>query len=432
MTATEPARPVVKQRMFASMAVPNFRLYFVGGVVSNTGTWAFRVAQSWLVLTKLTDHSSTALGVVTGLQFLPLVFLAPYAGSLADRFRKRRILTLTQSANALLNGVLAILTLAGIVQLWQVYLIALLQGCIDSFDNPTRQAFASELVGADLLPNAVGLNSASFNAARLVGPGLAGLAIAAVGEGWVFAFNAISYLAVLWAVWRMRESELHLAPVRRGGRGAVREGLRYVLRRPDILVVMFIVFMLGTFGMNFQLTNALMATAVFHQGAENYGLLGSIMAIGSMSAALLAARRGRPRLRIILGALAGFSLFVTLLALSPNYWVYAALLVPVGLTALTAMTTANASVQLSVDPVMRGRVMALYGAIFMGGTPLGAPLIGWIGDVWGPPWTLLVGSIAVALTVVVVLAWYAVNRRRRPLPAPGPADDTYVDEISAK
>jgi MFS family permease len=427
--AESPAVESPATPMWASMSVRNFRLYFIGGIVSNTGTWAFRVAQSWLVLTKLTENSSTALGLVTGLQFLPLVFLSPYAGALADRFRKRHILTITQTANAVLNALLAILTLAGIVQLWQVFVLALLQGCIDAFDNPTRQAFASEMVGAELLPNAVGLNSASFNGARLMGPGVAGLAIAAVGEGWVFAFNAVSYLAVVWALWVMRESELHLAPRRETVKGAVREGLGYIAKRPDILMVMFIAFMVGTFGMNFQLTNALMATSVFHMGAESYGLLGSVMAVGSMTAALWAAKRRVPRMMILVGALAGFTVSVTALALSPSYLVYCLLLVLVGFFAMTALTTANARVQLSSSPRMRGRVMALYGVVFMGGTPLGAPLVGWIGDVYGARWTQLIGAVAVGATVVVVLVWHAAKRRREADPEPGEADHSLFERL---
>ena len=408
MTRVE--RPA-KSPLWASVAVYNFRLYFVGGLISNTGTWAFRTAQAWLVLTHLTNNSASALGIVTGLQFLPLVFLAPMAGALADRFRKRRILLITQFTNAALNAVLAALTLAGIVQLWQVFLLAFLQGCVDSFDNPTRQAFASEMVGPELLPNAVGLNSASFNGARLMGPALAGLGIAAFGEGPVFVLNALSYLAVAWAVFAMRESELFLSPRRATVKGAVREGIRYIRTRRDIMLILVIVFMLGTFGMNFQLTNALMATAVFHQGAEAYGLLGSIMAIGSMTAALRSARRRQPSLRIIMMGLAGFAAVVTALALSPNYLTYALLLIPTGFAALTVMTTANARVQLSADPQMRGRVMALYGVVFMGGTPLGAPLIGWVGDVWGPRWTLLIGAIAVGLTFLAVMLWYVLDKR---------------------
>ncbi|MDN5564634.1 putative MFS family arabinose efflux permease [Luteococcus japonicus] len=395
---------------FASLRVPNYRIFFTGAVVSNVGTWMYRVAQDWLVLTILTDHSSSALGLVTGLQFLPIPFLAPYAGSIADRFPKRRILMLSQSLLGLNALVMFLLVVSGWVELWHVFVLAFLTGVVTAFDNPTRQAFVSEMVPRGLVPNAVGLNSASFNSARLLGPGLAGLMIAAWGVAPAMALNALSFGAVLLSLARMRAAELTPAPMRKNGKGAVREGLRYVWRRPDILVILLMVFMLGTFGMNFQITNALMATKVFGKGPGEYGLLGSIMAIGTLAAALIAARRERPRLRVLLLALGGFALCTGLLGAAPSYTVFAALLVPTGLCALTMMTCANASVQLASDPEVRGRVMALYMAIFMGGTPLGAPLIGWVGDVFGPRWTIWAGSLATGVTFAGVSAWFMVHR----------------------
>jgi MFS family permease len=390
--------------MFASLGIRNYRLFWTGGLISNIGTWMARVAQDWLVLTILTANSASALGITTGLQFLPIALLAPYAGAVADRIPKRKLLMYTQAAQAAVGLTLAGLTLAGWVQLWHVYLLAFLLGVAAAFDGPARQAFAPEMVSERLIPNAVGLNTTSFNGARLIGPAVAGLTIAWWGVGPALLINGLSFIAVLIALMMMRDAELYPVPFAKR-RGAVRDGLRYVRARPDIILLLFIVFMLGTFGMNFQITNALMSTAVFHAGAELYGLLGSILAIGSLSAGLLAARRSRLRLRLIIGALAGFSIAVTGLALAPGFWWYAFFLVPTGLTALTVMTTANASVQLATEPVMRGRVMALYQAIFLGGTPIGAPLIGWVGDVWGPRWTLAIGAIACALTVVVAVGY---------------------------
>jgi MFS family permease len=394
--------------MFSSMGIRNYRLFWTGGLISNIGTWMARVAQDWLVLTILTANSSTALGIVTGLQFLPIALLAPYAGSLADRIPKRTLLVYTQVAQALVGLTLAGLVWTGAVQLWHVYLLALLLGVASAFDGPARQSFAPEMVPERLIPNAVGLNTTSFHAARLVGPAVAGLTIAWWGVAPALLLNGISFVAVLVALVMMDGTALTPAP-RTRAKGSIVAGFRYVRSRPDIMLLMFIVFMLGTFGLNFQLTNALMATAVFHVGAEQYGLLGSILAIGSLSAGLIAARRTQLRLRLIIGAMAGFSLAVAVLAVAPNYWWYAALLVPVGLASLTVMTTANASVQLSTEPAMRGRVMALYQAIFLGGTPLGAPVIGWVGDAWGPRWTLAIGAIACALTVVVAVG-YLVRR----------------------
>jgi MFS family permease len=407
---------------FASLHVRNYRIYATGALISNVGTWMGRVAQDWLVLTELTDHSSTALGIVTGLQFLPFLLLAPWAGMVADRFPKRAILAVTQTALALSSLVLGLLVLTDRAELWMVYAIALFTGVATAVDNPARQTFVSEMVPRDRLANAVALNSASFNAGRLVGPGLAGLTIAAFGTGWTLLLNTLTFVAVMLALASMSRAELRPAPALSRGKGAIREGLRYVRSRPDIQLVMVLVFVLGTFGMNFQITTALMATREFGKGPEEYGLLGSIMAIGSLTAALLSARRGRPRLRVLLVALVGFTVSSGLAAMAPTYPLFAVALVPVGLAALTALTTANAMVQLSVDPAMRGRVMALYMAIFMGGTPLGSPLIGWIGDVWGARWTIGIGTVAVGVTLLAVSVWLARHEnvqvtfetRRRP------------------
>jgi len=346
-----------------------------------------------------TVSPSVALGIVTGLQFAPLVLFAPLAGVITDRFAKRRILFITQTAQALLSLLTGVLVVTGSVQLWHIYLLAFAQGVATALDNPARQTFVSEMVPYESLSNAVGLNSASFNGARLIGPGVAGLVIAAFSTGPAFFINGLSFVAVILALSRMRPGELRPSP-RQRGKGQIRAGLRYVRGRPDIMLIMALVFVLGTFGMNFQMTTALMATAVFHKGAGGYGLLGSIMAIGSLSAALLSARRENPRLRILLVSLAAFVVASAAAALAPTYIWFAVLLIPVGLSALTVITTATAMVQLSVDPVMRGRVMALYMAVFMGGTPFGSPLIGWIGSAWGPRWTILVGSIATGLAVL--------------------------------
>jgi MFS family permease len=410
------------------MAIRNYRLFWTGGFVSNVGTWMARVAQDWLVLTILTANSSLALGIVTGLQFLPIAVLAPYAGSVADRIPKRTLLMYTQVAQALVGLTMAGLVFGGLIQLWHVYVLAVLLGIASAFDGPARQSFAPEMVPEKLIPNAVGLNTTSFHAARLVGPAVAGLTIAWWGVGPALLLNGFSFIAVLVALLMMDASALTPAP-RTPAKGSIVAGLKYVRARPDIMLLMFIVFMLGTFGLNFQLTNALMATAVFHVGAEQYGLLGSILAVGSLAAGLLAARRTQLRLRLIIGAMAGFSLALAVLAVAPNYWWYAAFLIPTGLTSLTVMTVANASVQLSTEPVMRGRVMALYQAIFLGGTPLGAPLIGWVGDAWGPRWTLAIGAIACALTVVVAVGYLVRQKGWGILPWHHAEEDVVIDTL---
>lgn len=392
---------------FESLAHRNYRVWFFGALISNIGTWAGRVGQDWLVLTVLTDHSATALGFVTGLQFLPVLLLAPIAGSVADRFDKRRVLFVTQTGMLLTSLALGVLAVTGTALLWHAYAFALAQGVLTAIDNPTRQAFVSEVVPDRLLPNAVGLNSASFNAGRLIGPGLAGLIIAAWGTGEALLLNSASFVFVIIALLRMRVRELRPSP-RLTGRGGIRAGFVYVKGRPDLQLIMFLIFVLGTFGLNFQMTTALMATQVYGKGAGEYGLLGSIMAIGSLAGALRTARRSQPRLWIMLSALIGFTVATVAAALAPNYVLFAIALIPVGLTALTAMTSANTLVQTRIDPAMRGRVMALYMAIFFGGTPIGAPIVGWIGQIWGPRWTILIGSIAVGLSLLV--AWPILRR----------------------
>ncbi|MDO5678460.1 MAG: MFS transporter [Propionibacteriaceae bacterium] len=400
--------PETRWRMFASFAVRNYRFFFLGALISNLGTWIQRIGQDWLVLTELTDNSSTALGIVTALQFLAIPILAPYAGAVVDRFDKRRVLAVTQLLLAGTALGLWALVATGTVQLWHVYVFAFVSGAITAFDNPARQSFVSEVVPTALLPNAVGLNSTSFNGARLIGPGLAGVLVAAVGVGPTLLINGLSFFAFIGALALMRTRDLHPAPPVKA-RGATMDGLRYLAGRPDLLVVLFLVFMLGTFGMNFQIFNATMATEVFGVGAQEFGLLGTIMAIGTLGGALMATRRTNPTLRTILIALAGFALSTLALTFAPNYLTYAVLLVPSGFFALTVMTTANAAVQLSTAPEYRGRVMAVYMAIFMGGTPLGAPIIGWLGEILSPRASVLVASVSTGVAALGVLAYFMLH-----------------------
>lgn len=386
--------------MFSSLGVRNYRIYATGGIISNTGTWMGRVAQDWLVLTELTNNSAQALGIVTGLQFLPMLLLAPVAGAVSDRFAKRKVMITTQSLMALTALAMGLLVVVGVAELWHIYLLALIQGCAAAVDSPARQAFVSEMVPPRQISNAVGLNSASFHSGRLMGPAVAGLLIAAVGTGPTLLINAGSFVAVIGALLLMNVRELTPAPVARG-KGRIREGLRYVRHRPDIILIMGLVFVHGTFGMNFQLTNALMATETFGRGVEEYGVVGSVMAIGSLGGALLAARREKPRLRYLLGAMGLFALCTLFLGLAPNFLAFTVLLIPTGLSALTVMVTANSMIQLSVAPEVRGRVMALYMAVFMGGTPVGAPFIGWIGETFGARWTILIATLTCGVAVLL-------------------------------
>lgn len=395
--------------MFRALKVYNYRLWVTGALVSNIGTWMQRVAQDWLVLTVLTNNSGTAAGITTGLQFLPIVFLGPYAGLLGDRVNKRKLLLLTQTAMGFCALLLGILVVTDSVQLWHVYALAVLLGVASAFDAPSRQAFVSEVVGKADVPNAVALNSASFNLARLAGPGVAGLVIALVGTGPAFLINAASFVAVIFSIWKMRVHEL-IPPIKvPRAKGQIREGLVYIRQRPDLLMIMVLVFIVGTFGMNFQITNALMATTVFNLGPGEYGILGSVMAIGTLAAALLAARRKNTRMAYVVGGALAFGVTVTVAAFMPSYFWYAVALVPVGLAALTFMNACNTTVQLTTDATMRGRVLAVYMVVLQGGTPIGAPLVGWIATEFGARWSLGLGA-AVAL-VAGFVALILMNRR---------------------
>ena len=394
---------------FSSLRYFNYRVWFGAALVANVGTWMQRVAQDWLVLTDLTDDSGIAVGVVTALQFAPVLALSAWAGVLADRLPRRRLLMATQGAMGLLALGLGALVLSGHVQLWHVYVFAGLLGVVTAFDNPVRQTFVAEMVPPDKLSNAVGLNSASFNAARLVGPGLAGLLIAVVGSGWIFVVNGITFGATILALGYMRTRELHTLPSAPREKGQIREGIRYVRRRTDIIVIMVVVGVVSTFGLNFQLTSAMMAKVEFGMGPGEYGILGSILAIGSLTGALLAARRERPRVRLVIGSAFGFAVATGVMALMPTYQSFALACIPVGLASLTMMTAANTTIQMSVDPVMRGRVMSLYMIVFLGATPVGSPLVGWVAEAWGPRWAIGIGSITAALVAVGAAVWAVRN-----------------------
>ena len=401
---------------FRSLHNANYRRYAAGGVVSNTGTWMQRVAQDWLVL-QLTASSAVALGITTGLQFLPFLLLSPFAGLVADRIPKRRLLQLTNVGMAVPALLLGLLAVTGTAQIWHVYVLATALGVASAFDAPARQSFVSEIVDADDLTNAVGLNSASFNAARLVGPAVAGVLIAALGggvvaTGWVILANSLSYIAPILTLRSMDGALLHSPEPMRREPGQLRAGVSYVLGRPDLLLILAIVFFTGTFGLNFQMTSALMATEVFGKGATEYGLLGTFLAVGSLTGSLVAARRGRVRHRLVVGAALTFAVVEIAAGLMPTYLTFALMTPLLGLAALTMITAANTFMQLHTEPGMRGRVMALYMMIFIGGTPLGAPFIGWIGDVAGARWTLLIGGIVTFVGVTAASLVYLRHHRR--------------------
>jgi MFS family permease len=395
--------------MFRSLRVRNYRLYASGQLVSLTGTWMQRVAQDWLVL-QLTN-SGTALGIVTALQFGPALLLGLWGGVLADRGDKRKLLLITQSGLAAVALVLGVLDLTGAVQYWHVLVLAGLLGLFAALDTPIRQSFVVEMVGEDDLTNAVGINSTIFNIGRILGPAAAGILITAVGTGWAFVGNAASSLAVLAGLAAMRPAELFPSrPVARA-RGQLREGLRYVRRRSDLLLTMVLIFVIGTFGLNFQITCALMAKQVFHSGASGYGFLSTSLAVGALGGAVLATRRvKRPTMLFLLFAALAFSVLEIVVGLMPSLVLTAVALVPAGMAMLTITTGANSHVQLGVAPQMRGRVMALYLVCFMGGTPLGAPIVGWLAETLGPRWGLLGGGL-ICLVCVVTLGVLVARRR---------------------
>jgi len=396
---------------FRSLRVRNYRLFAGGQMISNTGTWMQRVAQDWLVL-QLSDNSAVALGITTGLQFLPMLLFGLWGGLLADRYPKRRLLLVTQSGMALQAVLLGILAVTQVAAVWHVYALASVLGLLTALDNPVRQSFVVEIVGRDDLPNAVGLNSATFHGARVVGPAIAGLLINLIGTGPVFLINGISYLAVLAGLCSMRASELRPSePVERE-RGQLMEGLRYVRGRRDLLLPIVVIGFVGTFGMNFQMTMALMAKSVFDKGAASYGLLGAALAVGSLAGALVGASRARPDRRLLLGAAAAFGVLEVACGLMPTYLTFMIMLVPTGLVLITLMTTANATVQLAAGSRMRGRVMALYMTVLMGGTAFGAPVIGWLAAVAGPRWGLIGGGL-VSTAATAVAAFVLVGRPRR-------------------
>jgi MFS family permease len=400
---------------FRSLHNHNYRLYASGGVISNTGTWMQRVAQDWLVVL-LAANDGVALGITTGLQFLPALLLSPYAGLIADRFPKQRLLQITQTVMAVTALLLGVLAVTGTIEVWHVYVLAFTFGVGSAFDAPARQSFVSEMVEPDDLSNAVGLNSASFNAARIAGPALAGLLIGVFGggvsaTGWVILLNGLSYAAVILALQRMVLTDLHPSPREPRRKGMIRDAVRYLRGRPDLMMILSVVFFAGTFGLNFQMTSALMATQIFHKGATEYGLLGSAMAVGSLTGALMAARRTRIRLRLVAGAAFVFGVVEIIAGLAPSYLTFMLIVPVLGFTALTMITAANTTIQLETAPGLRGRVMALYLMVFMGGTPLGSPFIGWIGETFGARWTLIAGGGLTILGVLVSVAVFARGRR---------------------
>ncbi len=389
---------------FRSFAVHNYRIWFAGALVSNIGTWLQRTAQDWIVIHDLTANNAMAVGITMALQFGPQIICMPISGFAADHFDTRRLLMATQGAQALIAFGLGATVLTGHVTLPLVYLFALLLGIATAIDAPPRQTFVSQLVKPGLVGNAVSLNSASFNIARMIGPAVAGLLIAAIGAGWAFVINGVSFAAVLSSLIGIRSVDLsHPARAIRE-KGAIMRGFRYVIHRSDLLAVMAMILVAETFTFNFAVFISAMCTSVFHLEVAQFGLFNSAMAVGSVVGALLIAGRDRPRLGVIVIGCVALGLSTTLAAVMPSAWAFAVVLPLCGAAMQTMTASANGYVQLSSDDEMRGRVMAVYMAVLSGGTPIGAPVMGWIANVAGPRVSVLIGG-----TIALVAAGIGVS-----------------------
>jgi MFS family permease len=399
--------------------VRNFRLFVYGHLVSSTGTWMQQVGQDWLVL-RLTD-APLPLGITLALQFSPMLVLGAWAGLVADRVDKRRLLLAANAAMAALALVLGVLTATGTVRLWMVYVLALLLGCVTAFDMPARQAFVSEMVGPDRVANAVGLNSASFNTARVVGPAVAGVLIAAVGIAPAFFLNAASYLAMIGGLLAMDPDRLYQRAVVERGRGQIRAGLRYVWATPVLRSTIVLVAVVGMLGLNYRVALPLLARFTFDGGPGAYGALAAIMAAGSVAGALAVARRGRPTRLLLIGSVAAFGLLSFAAAVAPTLLVEAAVLFPIGVASLAFIATANSTVQLASDPEMRGRVMSLFGLVLLGSSLPSGLLSGWMAGQFGPRSILVLSGVS-CLTAAAVAVLFARESAGAPATTTGDAE----------
>jgi len=410
---------------FQSLRVRNYRLFATGQLIKLVGVWMMFIAQDWLVLS-LSGDSATALGVVTALQFTPVLLFTLLSGRLADRYDKRLLIFVANAAWSLLALVMGVLVLTGAVQLWHVFVLAALLGTATAVETPARQSFVSELVGTPLLPNALSLSAATFNTARIVGPALAGLAIAAFDTGPVFLISAVSTLATLWGLARMHPEDLHreaLPPIAERDSAKIVDGLRYVRRRPDLLLPMAVMGVLGMALFNFQLTLAALAKTVFHTGAASFGLFTTALAVGALAGALAGSgRRSRPSAYVVLGSAAAFAALGTLVGLAPSYWLVSVLLVPTGFFMVFFAQASNQRIQLGVDAAFRGRVMALWILVFFGTNPIGAPLIGWVAETLGAGASIWLGGLISLATAGAGFVWQLrhsgqrLRLRLRPLP----------------
>jgi len=401
---------VALRRSFASLSVPNYRRYFTGQVISISGNWMQIVAEMWLVV-QLTGNG-VSVGLTAALQFLPVLLFGAWGGVLADRMPKRRLLTFTQAAMAVPALTLWALTIGGSVELWMVYALVLARGVVTAIDNPARQSFVSEIVGSDRVVNAVALNSLYVHTARIVGPAAAGGVIALLGVGPCFLVNALSFGAMLVALRTMDPSQLQPAPIVARARGQLRSALAYVRATPDLWIPLAMMVAIGTFAYNFQVLLPLLADFTWNGTATTYALLTSAMGIGSVAGALAQSARGRVGPALLVGAAAALGAFELLAAAAPTLPLQIAALIPLGAATVTFSSSVNSSLQLAAVPEMRGRVMALYAIVFIGSTPIGAPVAGWLSEVAGPRAGMLLGAVVALAAAATAAAGFARSRRR--------------------
>lgn len=399
--------------MFRALAVRNFRIWIIGALIANIGSWAQRTTQDWLVLTELTNDDAVAVGISLSLQFGPILLLGPFIGPLIDRVSGRTIILVTTLVELTLGLVLGVAVVLGVASLPLVYALALGLGISQAFEAPARMAFVSELVGTANIPNAIGMNSMMFNTSRLVGPAIAGVAITTVGSGWTLTIAAASYAAAAIAVMSFRSREFHPVTKVAKAKGQFREGIRYIRSRTDIVIVLSMAFVVGALVFNFGIFSSTMAVMEFGLGAHDYGFITSALAVGSMAGALIVARSNRPRLSVIIVAAATIALGAGLAAIAPTVTIFVVLYPILGLGAILMIATCNSYLQVSTDDEFRGRVMAIYSTVVIGGTPFGSPLVGFVANTLGPRWAIGVAAVGGITAALIGFIWMRAGHHIR-------------------
>lgn len=408
---SSPRKP--RPALFRALATRNFRIWVIGALIANIGSWAQRTAQDWLVLTELTNDDAVAVGISLSLQFGPILVLGPFIGPLIDRINGRTIILVTTTVELILGLVLGVAVILGVASLPLVYALALALGISQAFEAPARMAFVSELVGKGNISNAVGMNSMMFNTSRLVGPAIAGVAITTAGTGWTLTLSAAAYAAAVIAIVMLRTRELHPVTKVAKAKGQFREGLRYIRSRTDIVVVLSMAFVVGALVFNFGIFSATMAVMEFGLDAHDYGFITSALAVGSMTGALIVARSTRPRLSVIIVAAATIAVGATLAALAPTVTIFVVLYPILGLGAILMIATTNSYLQVSTEDAFRGRVMAIYSTVVIGGTPFGSPLVGFVANALGPRWAIGVAAIGGLTAALIGFVWMRVGHHIR-------------------